>query len=165
MVFVVPGVTVLCVRRLIYVPLPLFSRRSRFVVPSNTLETRLYSAGALDGIDHWDSLTSVAAEGTGDGGEGPRTEMLYNWDAYLMSSRDILWVLSCCCRVICYGLVLGSCFFSLEFVVWFGSFWVVLAAFFSIFLFCVVLCCVGFVSFSSILTFLFFFFCSVFAVS
>ena len=46
------------------------------------------SAGALDGIDHWDSLTSVAVEGAASSGGGPRTEMLYNWDAYELSSAD-----------------------------------------------------------------------------
>lgn len=39
------------------------------------------SAGALDGIDHWDSLTSV--EGVVD---PPRAEMLYNWDSYILDS-------------------------------------------------------------------------------
>eukprot|EP00904_Undaria_pinnatifida_P009087 jgi/Undpi1/5308/HiC_scaffold_2.g00589.m1 len=50
------------------------------------------AAGALDGVDHWSSLTSVDGEGAGDSGEreGPRTEMLYNWDAYILSSAEEL---------------------------------------------------------------------------
>jgi len=46
------------------------------------------SAGALDGVDHWDSIKSSGETGDGDSSKDPRTEMLYNWDPYLMSSMD-----------------------------------------------------------------------------
>eukprot|EP00903_Cladosiphon_okamuranus_P014415 g13381.t1 len=56
------------------------------------------SAGPLDGVDQWDSLKSTglvkpAEEGSfndlmGDTVNDPRTEMLYNWDSYLLSSTD-----------------------------------------------------------------------------
>lgn len=43
----------------------------------------LDSAGPLDGIDHWSHLTSL----TSSKAEGPRTELLYNWDPYELSSN------------------------------------------------------------------------------
>lgn len=41
------------------------------------------SKGPLDGVDQWASLTSLEGH---KAKEGPRTEMLYNWDQYLLSS-------------------------------------------------------------------------------
>ncbi|CAN0388593.1 unnamed protein product [Pylaiella littoralis] len=45
------------------------------------------SAGALDGVDQWGSLKSYDEEA---GDSPPRTEMLYNWDPYILSSQDEL---------------------------------------------------------------------------
>lgn len=50
----------------------------------------------MDGVDHWESIKSsgetiVGEKKTGDvdsSSDDPRTEMLYNWDPYLMSSMD-----------------------------------------------------------------------------
>ncbi|CAM9401472.1 unnamed protein product [Ascophyllum nodosum] len=43
------------------------------------------SAGALDGIDHWEYLTDRELLSSG---ESPRTEMLYNFDPYIMWADD-----------------------------------------------------------------------------
>lgn len=49
------------------------------------------SAGALDGVDHWDSIKSSGfVDKAGDISSDPRTELLYNWDPYLMSTADKL---------------------------------------------------------------------------
>lgn len=42
------------------------------------------SAGALDEVDQWESLRNNGVEGGSS--SPPRTEMLYNWDAYVLSS-------------------------------------------------------------------------------
>ncbi|CAM9358702.1 unnamed protein product, partial [Ascophyllum nodosum] len=45
------------------------------------------SAGNLDGIDHWESiLTAHTKDSSKD--SSPRTELLYNWDAYIISSSN-----------------------------------------------------------------------------
>ena len=78
--------------------------RRRLTHPSPALMTStasmlvVASAGALDGVDQWESLKSTGVtkaeendgldELTGDGANDPRTEMLYNWDSYLLSSMD-----------------------------------------------------------------------------
>ncbi|CAB1108130.1 unnamed protein product [Ectocarpus sp. CCAP 1310/34] len=50
------------------------------------------SAGALDGVDQWECLKSngVGGAGPGDTSKAPRTELLYNWDSYLLASVEEL---------------------------------------------------------------------------
>lgn len=64
--------------------LPCVSVRS---LPRNTM---VVSAGDVDGVDHWSSLTTKDDKEQGTASEGPRSEMLYNWDPYLLWSQDEL---------------------------------------------------------------------------
>lgn len=43
------------------------------------------SYGDFDGVDHWAHITSPDLVASS---EGPRTEMLYNFDAYVLWAED-----------------------------------------------------------------------------
>lgn len=44
------------------------------------------SAGPLDGVDHWGEFTGLGA----DEADPPRSEVLYNWDSYILNSKHEL---------------------------------------------------------------------------